>query len=258
MTFSQQGDRSVWEFATLLRSLWRQQDAVTPVESSGCVICQALVRAREALRTFAFVMRLQPAFEPIRGQIVNRDPVPSFDTVVALVIAEETRMRSSTTMSVVPLTATPGVVLAAHQPSLAPRFTSPSTRVPPAPSAPTDASSAFCRYCKKRGHLRDQCPKLLRRQQNQGQQRSPAPAHPLQAAIVESSTSEPSTSFATRMDQLTEQLQVLQRAFQAGSPSAMSAASGILSSWILDSGATHHMTSDATQLVDLRPSHLTS
>ena len=39
----------------------------------------------------------------------------------------------------------------------------------------------------------------------------------------------------------------------------MSAASGMpSSSWILDSGATLHMTSDATQLVDLRPTHLTS
>ena len=66
LAFSQQGDRSVWEFATALRSLWRQQDAVTPVESSGCVTCQALVRAHEALRTFEFLMRLQPVFEPIR------------------------------------------------------------------------------------------------------------------------------------------------------------------------------------------------
>ena len=61
------------------------------------------------------------------------------------------------------------------------------------------------------------------------------------------------------MDQLTEQLQVLQHAFQTGSLSVMCAASGMTSSsWILDSGATHHMTSDATQLVDLRPTHLTS
>ena len=39
LAFSQQGDRSVREFATALRALWRQQDAVTPVESSGCVTC---------------------------------------------------------------------------------------------------------------------------------------------------------------------------------------------------------------------------
>ena len=77
---------------------------------------------------------------------------------------------------------------------------------------------------------------------------------PLQVVVVESSSTE---SFASRMDQITEQLQVLQRAYQAGSPSAMSAASGIPSSWILDSGATHHMTSDATQLIDLMPTHLT-
>ena len=58
LAFSQQGDRSVREFATTLRSLWRQQDVVTPVESFGCVTCQSLVRAREALRTFEFLMRL--------------------------------------------------------------------------------------------------------------------------------------------------------------------------------------------------------
>ena len=164
-------------------------------------------------------------------------------------------MRSSHTMSAVPLAATPRAVLAAHQPSLAPRFTSPGTRLLPAPSAPADATSAFCRYCKKRRHLRDQCSKLLRRQH-----RPPAPvlSAPPRAAVVESSGPESSASFTTRMDQLAEQLQVLQRAFQTGSPSVMFAAFGMTSSWILDSGATHHMTFDATQLVDLRPTHLTS
>ena len=134
-------------------------------------------------------------------------------------------MRSSSTMSTVPLLATPGVVLAAHQPSFAQRFTSPSTRAPPAPSAPADVSSAFCRYCKKRGHLRDQCPKLLRRQQC-----PPALVPPPRAAVVESSDPEPSASFTTHIDQLTEQLQALQRAFQTGFPSIMSAASGMPSS----------------------------
>ena len=37
LAFYQQSDRSVREFATSLRSLWRQQDAVTPIESAGCV-----------------------------------------------------------------------------------------------------------------------------------------------------------------------------------------------------------------------------
>ena len=70
---------------------------------------------------------------------------------------------------------------------------------------------------------------------------------PPRAAVVESSGPESSASFTTRMDQLTEQLQVLQRAFQTGPPSVMSTASSMTSSsWILDSGATHHMTSDAT------------
>ena len=59
LAFSQQGDRSVRDFATFLRSLWRQQDAFTAAMSGVCVGCQAaFVRAQEGLRTFEFLMRL--------------------------------------------------------------------------------------------------------------------------------------------------------------------------------------------------------
>ena len=44
----------------------------------------------------------------------------------------------------------------------------------------------------------------------------------------------------------------MQRALQSDSTSAMSSASSMAtSSWILDFGAIHHMTVDATSLVDL-------
>ena len=151
-------------------------------------------------------MHLRPVFEPTSSQIVNRDLISSFDIIISMVVAEETRMRSPSAY----LPPTPAAILAAHQSASAPHSmpTSSAPRVSLVPSAPIDASSAFCRYCKKRGHLRDQCPKLLR-----CQQRPSAPVPPPRAAVVESSGPESSASFTTRMDQLTEQLQVLQRAF---------------------------------------------
>ena len=104
--------------------------------------------------------------------------------------------------------------------------------------------------------MKAQCRKLQQRQQQQhrSQQRSGAP-HPHAASAT---TSETSSDLASQVAQITEQLHAMQHAMQSGS-SAMSAASGIAStSWILDSGATHHMTADATSLVDLSPVHPSS
>ena len=42
-------------------------------------------------------MRLQPVFELARGQILNCDPVLTFDIMVSMVIAEETQMQSEST-----------------------------------------------------------------------------------------------------------------------------------------------------------------
>ena len=42
-------------------------------------------------------MRLQPVFELARGQILNRDPVLTFDIMVSMVIVEETQMQSEST-----------------------------------------------------------------------------------------------------------------------------------------------------------------
>ena len=69
-----------------------------------------MARDREGLRSFEFLMPLQPMFESASSQIVNRDLTPSFDTVVSMMIAEETWMRSPATA----LPSPPATVLAAH------------------------------------------------------------------------------------------------------------------------------------------------
>ena len=93
----------------------------------------------------------------------------------------------------------------------------------------------WCYYCRQSGHIRPQCPQLQHRPQY-------------------SSTAASFSDLAAQIARLQEQMQVMQRAHLVFS--AMSVASGMTStSWILDSGATHHMTSDATHLVDLTPIH---
>ena len=157
LAYAHQGDRSVRKFATYLRSIWRQQDSLSITSCDVCRGCQCSSRGREGLRTFEFLMRLRPVFEPARSQIMNRDPIPSFDTVVSMMIVEETRMRSPAVLLPSPSAA----VLAAHQSTTAPCSVPASRPSPASLSTAVDASSAFCRYCKKRSHLWDQCSRLL-------------------------------------------------------------------------------------------------
>ena len=42
-------------------------------------------------------MRLRPDFEFVRSQLLNRDPIPSFDDVVRSVLSKETRLSTLST-----------------------------------------------------------------------------------------------------------------------------------------------------------------
>ena len=157
-------------------------------------------------------MRLQSTFEPARGQILNHDPVPSFDIVVSIVISEETWMWSQSTS----YSSTPETVLAAHQPppashSATTSSTSHAPRAPTAPPAQADTSSVFCRYCKQHRHIDNQCPKFQHQQQC-----APAPQLPLHTASTETSATKSSSGLAAQVAQLTEHMQVMQRALQPG------------------------------------------
>ena len=43
---------------------------------------------------YEFLMRLRPEFEAVRAQLLHRVPPPSLSDTLALVIVEETRLRS--------------------------------------------------------------------------------------------------------------------------------------------------------------------
>ena len=68
---------------------------------------------RDFHRVYEFLMRLRPEFEVVRAQLLHRVPPPPLSDTLALVIAEETRLRS---LGAAPPPATgPHVVLATPQ-----------------------------------------------------------------------------------------------------------------------------------------------
>ena len=157
-------------------------------------------------------MRLRPDFESVRSQLLNRDPIPSFDDVVHSVISEETRLSTLSTFR--PSTVDTVLATAAARQSGAPPSTA-SRGVPLLPAPLTQAvsptaSPVICHYCKRPGHMKAQCRKLQQRQQQQprSQQRSSGASHPL-AASATASVPETSTDLASQMAQITEQLHAM-------------------------------------------------
>ncbi|XP_062100793.1 uncharacterized protein LOC133806717 [Humulus lupulus] len=240
-----------------MSNLW---DQLALTESTELRAFAPYIVRRDAQRLVQFLMALRDEFEGLHGTILHRSPLPSVDSVVNELLAEEIRLKSCVDkgggggrkMGLFLLRIPLSLQFLISQP-------------PTINTAKVGYDE--CNFCKQKGHWKAQCPKLLNRVQSPNQ--SPhwksgnQPHRPLHsmssnmAAIVPptDSGSTPSTS----IDTLTEQFQK----FIASQPHAMSASShiglpssstpGISSSiWVLDSGASHHMSPNSNSFMSIK------
>ncbi|KAK4478679.1 hypothetical protein RD792_014172 [Penstemon davidsonii] len=257
----EQNDLGIQEFYTLMSNLWDQLALTEPMDLRGN---SSFITYREEQRLVQFLMALRNDFEGIRGSILHRSPLPSVDSVVSELLAEETRLKSHSGKGLLPSPSASVLAVPSRPPAN-------NRNQPYVPTAPDE-----CRFCKKKGHWKSQCPVLMRQkplQQQQPQHQSQPPwrygnqqrpnmnSRPNTAAVVPSSDSASfggSPSSSSSMDSLAEQIQQIQKIL-AIQPHAMSAAStphiGLSppgpsgkspSTWLLDSGASHHMSPDST------------
>ena len=249
-----QNTMGIQEFYLAMSNLWDQLSLTESAELQGFA---PYITRREEQRLVQFLMALRDDFEGLRGSILHRNPLPSVDSVVSELLAEEIRLKSQSSNK---------GILPAPNPSV---FAVPSR---PPSSSPSRPKVGFdeCSFCKRKGHWKAQCPMLLNRAQNspqqrssgnQSQQRAYRPPQSNTAATVPPSPlsgfGAPPSSNPT-MAALAEQFQQ----FLHTQPSAMSASSsfglsssgssGMFSSlWVLDSGASHHMSPDSTAFTSL-------
>lgn len=90
-------------------------------------------------------MALTDGFEGIRGTILHCSPLPSVDSVVNELLAEELRLKVAPGKGLLPLPCY--TVLAAP---ISSQINRPPTRMP----------FDECSFCHQRGHWKSQCPKL--------------------------------------------------------------------------------------------------
>ena len=129
----QQKNMSVQEFYDAITDLW---DQLALTESAELRAFAPYIARREEQRLVQFLMALRDDFEGLRGTILHRNPLPSVDSVVSELLAEEIRLKSHTEKDT-PILTTPSVFAVPHRPIGNTQFRSHTT-----------TAQDECRFCK--------------------------------------------------------------------------------------------------------------
>ena len=234
-----QGTLTIMEYALAHKSLWDEVDYYLPVDDPLCHAFQHILR----IRLLGFLNGLNKEYADIRRRALrNKGGLPTIDSLVKELQEEESSLR---------VHGTPAVDASHESTALL------ATPSPPSSASAQPSSAMICSYCGRSGHLRKRC----RKRQHDNQQKKNG--QEAKAMVAQSAPPPPSTS-SSLVEQLQADLARLTAqvtAMHATTPTAFFGASPPSSShewycgqsaltsplvsdttWVLDSGATEHMT----------------
>ncbi|XP_022679406.1 uncharacterized protein LOC111256097 [Setaria italica] len=252
----QQQDMSVEEYYNAFTKISRQLDSMVPKPSPLCKDCVPSLTDRDKYdqqnTMFDFVMGLRSEFEPIRVQLLGRPTLPTLSEALSALMAEETRLKTLT------------APVSQHSVLAAPSL---SVSV----AAPATSQKTPCSQCGRTNHPDERCfkkyPHLLAEMRAK---RAASCRGPLAASSSTQAVAAPQfQATAPQFQQAVASQFQLHSApqFQQQSSSTTSApvsaymsASSLSSTlhpgtsfWVLDSGASFHMTSDSSHLDSCQP-----
>jgi hypothetical protein len=213
----EQGDMSIDDYYSAYdRLMGSLTSMVNECTAADCPAHKFLDR----FLTYRFVMRVKPEFDSIRTQLLHNSSTLTMDQALAALLAEEKRLQSLSSFS--PVT-TPHNVLAASQRITVPRGT----------------SSEPCKHCGKTTHLSANCFRAYPEKLAEYHARRSSRA--ARGRGTNSNTRDGYVSIAATTRDGSVSIAV------APSVNASQPA------WVLDSGASSHVTSDQFQLVTCKP-----
>ncbi|RVW44659.1 Retrovirus-related Pol polyprotein from transposon RE1 [Vitis vinifera] len=237
-----QGEQSVTQYYNTLTRYWQQLD-LFETHSWKCSDDAATYRQIvEQKRLFKFFLGLNRELDDVRGRIMGIKPLPSLREAFSEVRREESRKKVMMGSKEQPAPTLDGSALAARS------FNSSG-------GDRQKRDRPWCDYCKKPGHYKEACWKLHGKPADwKPKPRSDRDGRAHVAANSES-TSVPEPSPFNK-----EQMEMLQKLLsQVGSGSttgiALTASQGGMKQWIVDTGASDHMTGDAAILQNYKPSN---
>jgi transposase InsO family protein len=229
-----QADDSVTKYFNCLKRIWQDLDLFNVYEWKSTEDCKHYKKMVDVSRVFKFLAGLNIEFDEVRGRILGRNPIPPIGEVFAEVRREESRRQ---------------VMLGKKAPVIvAPPVEGSALAVPHVnrksfPPRGDDKDNLVCDYCGKNRHTRQDCFKLHGRPNNRKTGKfGDRPA---------SSTNEANSSPFTKeqMDHLFKLLKFnsspnvpVGTVAQTGKNSWALSVQNHSNPWIIDSGASEHMT----------------
>ena len=275
-----QGDRSVMDYNNELTALWAEIDHYMPPDPESVDRKYIL-----QLRVFQFLMGLNPEYEQLRGQLIHRETL-NFKDALRRVRLEEARLQQAqsgipaTAMAIQSSTTTQATTRGPPSTGNLSRGTPPRTE-----ETPRGDPTLFCNYCKKRGHSKETCFKLQRKRAQQAHVAthvatvsSPGLTSgvplPNQSPMPYGLLPQPGTAVPSFTPKEMERLRRLLdppvvgscSLAHAGTSTALATSSSdpsrtfpsTSSSWLVDSGASSHMTPNPRAFLSYEPSPETS
>ncbi|RVW39753.1 Copia protein [Vitis vinifera] len=237
-----QGEQSVTQYYNTLTRYWQQLD-LFETHSWKCSDDAATYRQIvEQKRLFKFFLGLNRELDDVRGRIMGIKPLPSLREAFSEVRREESRKKVMMGSKEQPAPTLDASALAARS------FNSSG-------GDRQKRDRPWCDYCKKPGHYKETCWKLHEQPADWKPKRRFDRDGRAHVAANSESTSVPEPSPFNK-----EQMEMLQKLLsQVGSGStigvAFTANRGGMRPWIVDTGASDHMTGDAAILQNYKPSN---
>ncbi|XP_022768068.1 UDP-sugar pyrophosphorylase-like isoform X4 [Durio zibethinus] len=151
-----QGNKSVTEYAILLKNLWQEMDHYQCIEMKCSEDATTLKKFIEKDRVYDFLAGLNVEFDQVRVQILGKQDLPSLNEVISMVRAEESRrgvMLDSVHVEGSAMVSNGGKNQSLEQLPVSENGKGDSAKT-------SNRDNLWCTYCKKPRHTRDRCWKL--------------------------------------------------------------------------------------------------
>lgn len=259
-----QGSMSVASYYIKLKALWDELENYR--DPYTCNHAKAHQEQLQEDRLMQFLMGLNESYKGVRSNILMMTPLPNVRQAYSLVIQEQTQRQLSSEL-------TETFTIAANVQSKASGIKNTKTCDHCHRSGHTIEECRtlkyYCKFCNKNGHTEDRC----RRKNNKAglpQQNRASCSKPQSAAnMAENSNMNDDNSLMSfspeYLQKLAKALSTMNQNSSSGNNDIFANAAGLFSasethvnsvftnSWILDSGATDHMTSHSSLLSESQP-----
>nr|CAD1834152.1 unnamed protein product [Ananas comosus var. bracteatus] len=259
-----QGSMSVASYYIKLKALWDELENYR--DPYTCNHAKAHQEQLQEDRLMQFLMGLNESYKGVRSNILMMTPLPNVRQAYSLVIQEQTQRQLSSEL-------TENFTIAANVQSKASGIKNTKTCDHCHRSGHTIEECRtlkyYCKFCDKNGHTEDRC----RRKNNKAglpQQNRASRSKPQSAAnMAENSNMNDDNSLMSfspeYLQKLAKALSTMNQNSSSGNNDIFANAAGLFSasethvnsvftnSWILDSGATDHMTSHPSLLSESQP-----